>query len=240
MSYRQRIYAHYTQAATTPLAPETIAGLAPRRPYLERLVALHFPPAREAAIFEIGCGHGALIHVARARGYRAMRGVDGSPAQVEAARRLGIDAIEAGDGLAALQALAPASQDCVVAFDVIEHLTKDELIAMTDAIARALKPGGRWIIHVPNGASPFGGIVRYGDLTHELAFTEESLAQLALSSGFVSIDFHEDAPIAHGLKSAVRAALWPLVRFALKAMITVEAGGAPRVLTQNILAVAIR
>jgi 2-polyprenyl-3-methyl-5-hydroxy-6-metoxy-1,4-benzoquinol methylase len=240
MSYRQRIYAHYTDAATTPLAPADLAGLAPRRAYLRRLVDRHFPPSREAAIFEIGCGHGALVHVAREMGYRAMRGVDGSPAQVAAARRLGIDGVEAGEALAGLNALAPASQDCIVAFDVIEHLTKDELIAVTDGVARALKPGGRWIVHVPNGASPFAGIVRYGDLTHELAFTEESLSQLMLSSGFASVAFFEDAPVAHGIKSAVRAALWKLVRLVLKAMIVVEAGAAPRVLTQNILAVAIR
>jgi SAM-dependent methyltransferase len=66
------------------------------------------------------------------------------------------------------------SLDAVIAFDVLEHFGRDELIPLVDAVHRVLRPGGRWIIHVPNGESPFFGSIRYGDLTHELAFTRQS------------------------------------------------------------------
>ncbi|PIP43376.1 MAG: methyltransferase, partial [Deltaproteobacteria bacterium CG23_combo_of_CG06-09_8_20_14_all_60_8] len=56
----------------------------------------HFPVDKGVAILDLGCGHGALIHVARELGYRNLRGVDGSPEQVAAARRLGIEGVEAG------------------------------------------------------------------------------------------------------------------------------------------------
>jgi len=238
--YRDRIYRHYVEAATAPLAPATLGGLAPRLPYLDRLVARHFPADRNAAILDLGCGHGALLHAAGAAGYTNLRGVDASPSQVAAARKLGIAEIHEGDLFDAMKTLPASSQDVVVTYDVIEHFDKDELIDATDQIARVLKPGGRWIIHVPNGASPFVGVSLYGDLTHELAFTVESLTQLALASGFRSIDFFEDTPIAHGLKSAVRLALWKLIRAGLRFYLTVETGFSQPVLTQNMLAVAVK
>jgi cyclopropane fatty-acyl-phospholipid synthase-like methyltransferase len=142
----------------------------------------HFPIDRDAAVLDVGGGHGALIHFAREAGYRNLRSVDRSPEQVAAAQRLGIEGVEEGDLGQVLRAQADASLDVVVAFDVIEHFTRDKLLPFVDQVHRVLKPGGRWIIHVPNGASPFFGAIRYGDLTHELAFTRTSLSQLLLSS----------------------------------------------------------
>jgi SAM-dependent methyltransferase len=238
--YRERIYRHYVDAAMQSLAPATLAGLAPRRPYLERLVRRHFPAAKDAAVLDLGCGHGALIHVAREMGYADLLGIDNSPAQVAAAKRLGIQGVHQGDLLEALKSLPAASRDAVVAFDVIEHFTKDELIDVTDEVLRVLKPGGRWIVHVPNGASLFGGASRYDDLTHELAFTCESLTQLTIASGFRSAAFFEDEPVAHGIKSAARLVLWKMIRAMLRFYLTVETGAAQPVLTQNMLAVAIK
>jgi SAM-dependent methyltransferase len=238
--YRERIYRHYVDAATQSLAPDTLAGLAPRRPYLERLVSRHFPPAKDAAVLDLGCGHGALLHVAREAGYTDLLGIDNSPAQVAAAKRLGIPGVHQGDLLEAIRTMPAASRDVIIAFDVIEHFTKDELIDVTDEVLRVLKPGGRWIVHVPNGASLFGGASRYDDLTHELAFTCESLTQLMLASGFRSAAFFEDEPVAHGLKSAVRSILWKMMRAMLRFYLTVETGAAQKVLTQNMLAVAIK
>ena len=91
--YRERIYGSYVEASGMGVAPNSIAGLGPRIPYLERLVTRHFPARQDAAILDLGCGHGALIHVARGRGYTNIGGVDGSPSQVDAAKRLGIEGV---------------------------------------------------------------------------------------------------------------------------------------------------
>ncbi|HEX6979640.1 MAG TPA: class I SAM-dependent methyltransferase [Alphaproteobacteria bacterium] len=238
--YRARIYGHYVDAATERLAPDSLAELAPRLHHLKRLVARHFPADRAAAIFELGCGHGALLHVARTAGYTNIVGVDASPSQVAAAERLGIAGVRQGDLFEAIRALPDSSQDAVIAYDVLEHLDRDELIDVTDEVKRVLKPGGRWILHVPNGASPFVGVTLYGDLTHEVAFTCESLTQLALASGFRSISFYEDEPVAHGLRSTVRLVLWKVIRAILRFYLAVETGVTQPVLTQNMLAVAIK
>ena len=241
-TYRTRIYTHYVQSRMQALAPDTLAGLTPRAPYLHRLVREHFPPDRQAAVLDLGCGHGALLHFAREAGYTDLRGVDGSPQQVAAARRLGIEGVAEGDLLDTLAGQADASLDVVVAFDVIEHFTRDELLPFVDQVHRVLKPGGRWIIHVPNGESPFFGAIRFGDLTHELAFTRISIAQLLLSSGFADLRCFEDTPVVHGAKSLLRWLLWKGFRGVLRLYIAAETGDASnaRIFSQNLLAVATK
>ncbi|MCA0449620.1 MAG: class I SAM-dependent methyltransferase [Proteobacteria bacterium] len=238
---RKRIYQHYTSATNAPLAPDTVDGLSPRAAHLNRMIAEHFPADRAAKILELGCGHGALLHFARLKGYTNMQGVDGSPAQVAAARKLGIDGIREGDLQSALRETQNDSLDAVILFDVLEHLTRDEILDTVDAIHRVLKPGGRLILHVPNGASPFGTLMIYSDLTHEIAFTPESLAQLFLASGWRSVESFEDPPATHGLKSKIRSVLWCTIRAGLRFYLAVETGSREhKVLTQNLYAVAIK
>jgi SAM-dependent methyltransferase len=138
--------------------------------------------------------------------------------------------------------LPDASLDVVVAFDVIEHFMRDELLGFVDEVRRVLRPGGRWIIHTPNAESPFGGRMRYGDLTHELAFTRHSIGQLLLSSGFSSVRCFEDTPVPHGVKSAARWVLWKLFRGVLRLYMAAETGDgdASHIFTQNFLVVAER
>lgn len=241
--YRERIYASYVNARVTPLAPPTLSELEPRlRSILRPLVKHHFPNDRDARILDLGCGHGALLYALKQAGYRNVRGIDGSPEQVEAAHRLGIGDVTQGEALPSLGATATASLDVVVTFDVIEHLTKPELIPFVDEVRRVLRPGGRWIIHVPNGESPFAGKILYGDFTHELAFTRTSLTQVLKASGFSDVECFEDRPVPHGLKSLIRAGLWRIIRAGLLFYIAVETGGTDRqaIFSQNLLAVTIR
>lgn len=239
-NYRARIYSHYVQAREQALAPQTLAGLAPRSYSLRWLIRHHFPADKNAAVLDLGCGHGALLHFARLSGYANLRGVDGSPQQVAAARSLGIEGVEEGDLYDALADQADASLDVVIAFDVIEHFTRDELLPFVDEVRRVLKPEGRWIIHVPNGESLFGGRMRYWDLTHELAFTRTSVAQLLLASGFAEVRCFEDQPVVHGAKSALRWVLWKGFRGLLRLYLAAETGDAGRghIFSQNLLAVA--
>ena len=180
------------------------------------------------------------MHFAREAGYRDVSGVDAAKQQVEVAVALGIEGVREGGILETLAAAAEGSLDLIVTFDVMEHFAKDDLLRLVDAVHRGLRHGGCWIIHVPNGDSPFVGSILYDDLTHELAFTRESLAQLLLASGFQDVRCHEDAPVVHGPKSAIRAILWRVIRAGLRLYIATETGNASgdAVLTRNLLAVA--
>ncbi len=236
---RDRLYDHYVSSGRAN-APADLAGLAPRAPYLRRIIRDHFPMDRDAKILDVGCGYGALLHFAREAGYRHVSGVDGAKQQVEAAGNLGIGGVRLGGVLETLEAAPKGSLDLIVAVDVVEHFAKDDLLLLVDAVHRALCEGSRWIIRVPNGDSPFVGNILYGDLTHELAFTRESLAQLLLASGFSSVRCYEDAPVVHGPKSATRAVLWRVIRAGLRLYTAVEMGNASgaAVFTRNLLAVA--
>lgn len=240
--YRERIYSVYVSQRAKVLAPESIEGLAPRRHLLRRIVRQHFPADRNAEILELGCGHGAMLHFAREAGYVNLRGVDGSPEQVAAAKRLGIPGVEQGELLQALADLPDGSQDCIVAFDVIEHFTRDELIGLVDETRRVLRANGRWIIHTPNAESPFGMRMRYGDLTHELAFTRTSIAQLLLSSGFSEVRCYEDYPEPYTPIRIARWVLWKLIRGSLRLYLAAETGDVNRgaIFSQNLLAVAVK
>jgi 2-polyprenyl-3-methyl-5-hydroxy-6-metoxy-1,4-benzoquinol methylase len=237
--YRQRIFGSYVTTALTPLAPHDLAGLAPRRAQLRRLVLTTFPPSRHAKILDLGCGHGALLHVARECGYVNVMGIDRSREQVQAAQELGISGVVEGDVFDFLSKQPRASYDAFVAFDLIEHFHKGELIDLLDEIHQTLSPGGRLVIHTPNAVSPFFGRVRYGDVTHELAFTPASMAQLLRATGFSGLRFIEDSPAVHGPTSALRALLWHLMRATIQVALAIETGDTTQeVLSQNMTVVA--
>ncbi len=238
--YRDRIYRWYVNARPVAVAPATLQGLRSRAAHLDKLIRARFPSDRAAAIIDLGCGHGALIYFARLAGYQNIRGVDRSPEQVEAARRLGIEGVGQGDLLEAISSMADSSLDAVVTFDVIEHFRKDELTGFADQVLRVLRAEGRWIIHAPNGESPFGSRMRYWDFTHEIAFTRESISQLLLSSGFARVYCYEDDPVPHGAVSAGRWLLWKGIRAGLRLWLAIETGdlGRDAIFTQNLFAVA--
>ena len=241
-NYRSRIYGAYVSAHRQSLEPATLEGLKSRIPNLQKLIRQHFPQDRNAAILDLGCGNGALIHLARQIGYRNIWGVDISSEQVAAAKELRIEGIEESDIMVTLAKEPDETLDCLIAFDLIEHFNRNELISLIDAVHRVLRPGGCWIIHTPNAESPFGMRMRYWDITHELAYTRTSLSQLLLSSGFFRVDCYEDQPVPHGVKSAARWFLWAIIRSFLRFYIAVETGDTGRyaIFSQNILAVALK
>jgi SAM-dependent methyltransferase len=240
--YRRRVYAYYLRTHGAGAPANAATALAPRAAYLKRLVRRHFPADRAASILDLGCGHGALLHAARLAGYHNLAGVDTSPEQVAAARQLGIADVREGDVLDTVRSLPDESHDLVVTFDVVEHLRREELLPLADEVLRVLRPAARWILHTPNAASPFFGRIRYGDITHELAFTPASLGQVLLTCGFSRFECFEDAPVVHGAKSAVRLAAWKLIRGALRLYVAVETGDTGRgaVFSQNFLTVATK
>ena len=223
------------------MAPASISGLTSRAPYLSKVIREHFPSDRSARIIDLGCGHGAVVHFAQTAGYQNVMGVDRSPEQVKEAQRLGIAGVTEGDLSDTLESLPDKSVDLIVAFDVIEHFTKDELLPFVDEVNRVLRKGGKWIIHTPNGESPFAGRTLFGDFTHEQAFTRYSLAQLLVASGFSLVTCYEDAPIPHGVKSTVRWILWKIFRGGLRVFIAAETGLLEDcIFSQSLLAVAVK
>jgi SAM-dependent methyltransferase len=189
---------------------------------------------------DLGCGYGALMYFARRAGYLRIDGVDHSIEQVDAAQRLGIEGARVGDLIEALRTTRDESQDVVIAFDVIHTFKKEELIRFVDEVWRILRPGGKWIIHTANAESPFAARTQNWEFVSELSFTRNSIGQLLLASGFTYVECFEDAPVPHGITSAIRWALWKVIRLFLITCLAVETGrwDSNAVFSQVFLAVA--
>jgi 2-polyprenyl-3-methyl-5-hydroxy-6-metoxy-1,4-benzoquinol methylase len=191
------------------------------------------PHRADGPVVDIGCGQGQLVKLMAADGYQAY-GVDISAEQVAIAHAAGLDCVRQGhyrDTLTEFRSQLAG----VTATDLLEHLTKDEVLDTFDRVATALAPGGVFIARVPNAVSPLGGHIRYGDFTHESWFTARSVRQLAAAARFNSVFVQSCPPVAHGLMSTARAAAWKpvsaLFKFALAAETGVLRG---HVVTQNL------
>jgi 2-polyprenyl-3-methyl-5-hydroxy-6-metoxy-1,4-benzoquinol methylase len=240
--YRDRIYAHYVDAWDESKVPGDVSDLKGRLPTMRHVIRKFFPVEKSAAILDLGCGHGTLVYYAHLLGFRNTFGVDSSSQQVSLAKKLGIPNVTLGDLMTTLRGITPGSLDVVVAFDVIEHFTKDELIDLVDAVYLVLKPHGRWIIHTPNGCSPFFGAVRYGDFSHEQAFTPASIEQLLKASGYKRVECEECGPRIHGIKSALRVVVWKITCLLYGIALVAETGDYKRgsIMSQNFYAVGYK
>ena len=116
------------------------------------------------------------------------------------------------DILTYLAACPDASVDRIFALNILEHLSKDDLVKVLDQVSRCLTDGGHLVAMVPNATSAYGTMTRYWDITHHTAFTPSSIRQLMRLCGFSAVEFRECGPIPHGAVSLVRYGLWQVIR----------------------------
>ncbi|MBD3869020.1 MAG: class I SAM-dependent methyltransferase [Acidobacteria bacterium] len=208
-----------------------------RFPFYRSLIRTHVPSGRDLELIDLACGHGGLVFCLNESGYRNVHGVDISPEQVELAHRFGLPEVECG-GIVEYLDRSSLQYDVVFLLDILEHLTREELLAVLDRVSSRLNPQGRLIITVPNGAGLFGMRVRYGDLTHENCYTPQSMEQALRTTGFGNVRAYEIRPVLHGLKSAVRHGLWRLMTLPHRLLLAAETGEIHHILTQNMLVTA--
>jgi SAM-dependent methyltransferase len=238
--WRARVLARFV--STHSAVSDAAGGLDRRRPFLDKLIAEHFPASRDAHGLDLGCGHGAVVWAARRAGYANFHGVDASPEQVAMAKGLGIKGVRQGDLMAELAATKDSSRDVVVLFDLYHYFDAPGQLKLADEVRRVLKPGGRFILHLPNGEALFAGRVRYWDILATGSFTRRSIEQLLRVCDFKDVRCFEDKPVVHGLKSGARAVLWKIVRAFSRLVLAAETGetGKDAIFSQTFLAVAIK
>jgi 2-polyprenyl-3-methyl-5-hydroxy-6-metoxy-1,4-benzoquinol methylase len=239
VDFKARLYERYLTEHVRFSADTIQVALSLRGPYMRRMIASWLPPDRSSRILDLGCGYGAILHFLREAKYLNTTGVDVSPEQIETARQLGFEDVHCEDLRAFLDQVPEGTYNAVIAFDILEHFTRPELLALLDELHRVLVPSGRLILHGPNGEGIFSGTILNGDLTHELAFTRSSLQQLAGATSFRVVAVKEDVPIVHGLRSLVRNLIWRGGSFFFRLMAVAETGSGflEKPLSQNLLAI---
>ena len=184
----------------------------------------------------MGCGNGGFVYWLQELGYSNTEGIDISIEQVEAAKKIGIKNINQGD-LRDFIKNKKDSYDVIFMRDVLEHFNKEEILDILELVYKSLKNNGTIVIQVPNAENPFGSKI-YGDFTHEISFTKDSIQQIFSISGFKDIFVYPMPRVIHGLKSLIRSILWKVIELCLRFYFVIETGSGKVIFTQNIIAVA--
>jgi len=161
-------------------------------------------------LIEIGFGAGSFLAWSKQRGAEVY-GVEIQEELVAAAKQHGVFAVNQID-----QLLPHRQQgfDAVVALDVFEHLSNDEISSILASITKLPKSSGTLTVRVPNCGSPFGLWNQCGDATHQNMLTPNKLSQLAFATELRLVDIRNQARVpirrtfghrlAKGLQFAIR------------------------------------
>lgn len=179
-------------------------------------------------VLELGFGNGAFAAWATAAGAHYL-GTEAIPDLVLAALQRGI---KAHPSTVDLKDIVPMETlDLVVAFDVFEHLSLQQLQELLLQLNSLLVRGGVVIARIPSGDSPFSRAIQHGDLTHRLVLGSSAVRHLALSVGFevTSIRRPVFPVLGLGMRTCVRRSLVALAQRLCHRFIALAlmGGGAP-------------
>lgn len=192
------------------------------RTYNKNFISI-LPPNRDARIIDLACGCGFFLYFLQKLGYSRSEGIDLSDEQLRIAEEAGVRNAKKGDIFEYLDKFEKHF-DMVVANDVIEHLTKSEVLLLLDRIHRSLTADGIVLISTVNAHSLFGMGMVFNDFTHEQAFTPMSLSQVLRVCSFKVISLEGEKGYVYDLRSGLRYVAWWLVEKALQIYTAIERG----------------
>lgn len=238
MDYRSHFYDKYVATHIIPRKGEIDINLFYKKSInFNKVFGKFLPSTKDAKIIDLGCGYGNMVWWLQNRGFYDAEGIDISAEQIEIGREFGIINLAVAD-IREYLTEKENTYDVIFARDVLEHFSKNEIIAIMPLCFSSLKNQGALIIQVPNAESPFGGRSRYGDFTHEISFTVSSLSQLLRMTGFTKFDFFSTQPRVTGVRSFIRFILWKFVESIYKFLLFAEQGFGRKIVTQGLIAVA--
>jgi SAM-dependent methyltransferase len=139
---------HYYPTTYEPYTRQAqMAGWYPRLRYrvaIARMCRIAANKQESGRLLDVGCGDGDFMAGMQQRGWQ-VSGLDTSPVAVELARGKGLDVFL---GLLSNADYSEASFDLITMWDVLEHL--HDPAAYLLQIGRLLRPGGRFVVTLPN------------------------------------------------------------------------------------------
>jgi SAM-dependent methyltransferase len=134
-------------------------------------------------VLDLGCGRGELLLLLREAGVEAC-GIESDPALAQAARRRGIEVIEA-DALEELRSHSAERWGALTAIHLLEHLDSGDTLQLLAEARRVLRPGGLLLAESPNPhCLRVGAALYWRDPTHRRPLLPETLALYLETSGF--------------------------------------------------------
>ena len=126
-AYKKIIYDNYISNHNKSLYGETnISKIKAYFPVLNHYYGRHIPADKNARILDLGCGDGNSVYWLQQLGYKNTCGIDFSAEQIAKGKSMGIENLQNGDLLKYLSD-NKTEFDVIMAKDVLEHFTKDEV-----------------------------------------------------------------------------------------------------------------
>jgi len=198
------------------------------------------PEDKQAKILDVGCGTGHFLYYLKKKGYRHSFGIDISSQQVGMCQSEGLLNSKVADVFYFLKD-DEEKYDLISAHDVLEHFEKREILPLVQLIYRSLKPGGIFIVRVPNMSNPFSVDSRYRDMTHEVGFTGKSLYQTLWIGGFQKIKILPPKRIAvNSFRNFIRKLMVELFHRLIRFAFFIQDFKVPENLDKTISAVSIK
>ena len=199
------------------------------------------PRNRKAPILEIGCGKGDFLRFLMSEGHENFVGVDIGREQIAYCRENVTENVLLIEDLQAYLEGQESGFELIVMLDVLEHIPREELVAVGRKLHAALSAGGRLVVKTVNAANPVVGNMIFGsDLTHESLFSEISLRQWQRIVGFSSVEFLDDDLPRKGIRRLVRMSGRRIVHLFYRALYYLDYTRSPSVLTPTIVAVFVK
>ena len=112
--------------------------------------------------------------------------------------------------------------DCIVAFDVFKHLTHEEVEIVFSRLAVRLIPGGKILLRVPNGESPFYLPLQNADPTHQTHMTRLKIEYLCLAANLQLETYRNSARVTN--RASVAFIMW--ICFCFRDLLEISIGHA--------------
>ena len=207
----ERILARLTRDLPQPLSAteaQTLPASTPDQSYvllenryrgseeeISRRLSIYPPvfPKDKGPVFEIGAGRGELQLLFKEHGVPSY-GIDLDPAMVSAAQERGAP-VRLAD-VSELEQVADRSLGGVIAIQVVEHLTRNQLASLFSACARKVAVGGRIVFETINPQSMLALSSNYfRDPTHVWPLHPDTLSFAMTLAGLKVIEVRKLSPV---------------------------------------------
>lgn len=190
---------------------------------------------KEDKVLDLGCGYGSFLFFLKAHGYENVTGVDISTEEITVCKKLFKEYKFHQTDIHDYIRSTDEKFNVVYLSHVLEHIRKEELFGFLEGVRNILTDDGVFIIVVPNCAAYFNGAAnRYGDITHELGFTDISMRQVLRVAEFRHVEIRN----FFGVSTIWLNVLRRIARFVFEVFIQVLGYGKQEVYTPSLLVVA--
>jgi len=136
-------------------------------------------------ILDVGSGVGYFLNALEENGFKHIFGVEIDKNQyLESIKRLKIANVVNEDVLAFSDDI---KFDVIFLTDLIEHISKIEVINLLKKLNNLLAENGVLIIRTPNANSVYSTRMIFNDFTHETAYNDNSIKMILREAGFDNI-----------------------------------------------------